>query len=78
MSSYAVTQDAALHWLCVVRRIKYKIAVLTFNVSNTSTPACLHLYTDVKQESRAVARNYRAMQDTCTESLHLILGQRSE
>jgi len=25
-----------------------------------------------KQESRAVAGNHRAMQDTCTESLHLI------
>ena len=34
VSSYAVTQDAALHWLCVERRIKYKIAVLTFNLIN--------------------------------------------
>jgi len=31
-----------------------------------------------QQESRAVAGNYRAMRDTCTESLNLILGQRSE
>jgi len=31
-----------------------------------------------KQESRAVAANYRAMRGTCIESLHLIIGQRSE
>jgi len=31
-----------------------------------------------RQESRAVAGNYRAMRDTCTESFNLILGQRSE
>ena len=31
-----------------------------------------------KQEGRAVAGNHRAMRGTCTESLHLILGQRSE
>jgi len=30
------------------------------------------------QEGRAVAGDYRGMQGTCTESLHLILGQRSE
>jgi len=32
----------------------------------------------MKQEGRAFAGNYRAMRDTCAESLHLILGQRSE
>jgi len=31
-----------------------------------------------KQEGRAVAGNHRAMRDACTESLHVILGQRSE
>jgi len=31
-----------------------------------------------RKEGRAVAGNHRAMQGTCTESLHLILGQRSE
>jgi len=31
-----------------------------------------------KQEGRAVAGNYRAMRGTCTESVYLILGQRSE
>ena len=33
-----------------------------------------------KQESHAVAENYRrcVMRGTCTESLHLVLGQRSE
>jgi len=34
----------------------------------------MRLTREYKQESRAVAGNYRAMQDTCTESLHLILG----
>jgi len=37
--------------------------------------AAVDLY---KQEGHAVAGNYRAMRDTCTESLQLILGQRSE
>jgi len=32
----------------------------------------------VKQESSAVAGNYRAMRDTRTKSLYLIVGQRSE
>jgi len=31
-----------------------------------------------EQESRAVTGNYLAMRGTCTESLHLFLGQRSE
>jgi len=31
----------------------------------------------VQQVGHAVAGNHRAMQGTCTESLHLILGQRS-
>jgi len=30
------------------------------------------------QESRAIARNHRAMRGTCAESLYLIPGQRSE
>jgi len=29
----------------------------------------------LKQEGRAVAGNHRAMRCTCTESLHLIIGQ---
>jgi len=33
---------------------------------------------NTKQESRAVAGNYRAMRDTRAERLHLILGHRSE
>jgi len=32
----------------------------------------------LKQEGRAIAGNHCAMRGTCTESLHLILGQRSE
>ena len=33
----------------------------------------------LKQEVRAVAgNNYRAIRDTCTEILHLIIGQRDE
>jgi len=43
-----------------------------------SSPAADVLIAYVKQEGRAVAGNYRAMRDTRTESLHLILGQRSE
>jgi len=33
---------------------------------------------ECKQEGLAVAGNHRTMQSTCTESLHLILEQRSE
>jgi len=32
----------------------------------------------IQQEDRAVAGNHRVMQGTCTESLHLTLGQRNE
>jgi len=31
-----------------------------------------------KQEGLAVAGNYCTIHSTCTESLHLIIGQRSE
>jgi len=36
------------------------------------------MFTRKKQEGGVDTGNYSAMQETCTESLHLILGQRSE